>query len=135
MSGHSELNLFRQLKMVAFLRVIIVENGSVFACNNRCKRWSLWLKLRAAMCLDCSLCSFRTVLSAHCFFWQVFERNSSSRDDEVVETSAMFELQAAAELNANLSSDPLSAIDLSDFFTEDSLRTSLGRSGGVPRGF
>ncbi len=65
-----------------------------------------------------------TLLFSHCvvdplLFWQVLERNSSSRDDEVTESSAMFELQAAAELNANLSPDPLSALDLSDFFTED----------------
>jgi uncharacterized Tic20 family protein len=72
----------------------------------------------------CDVPGLFTLLFPHCvvgplLFWQVLERNSSSRDDEVAETSAMFELQAAAELNANLSSDPLSALDLSDFFTED----------------
>ena len=52
-------------------------------------------------------------------FCQVLERNSSSRDDEVAETSAMFELQAAADVNAHLSTDPLPELDLSDFFAED----------------
>ncbi len=68
--------------------------------------WVLCFALSALQCRPIAL------------FCQVLERNSSSRDDEVAETSAMFELQAA-DVNARLSTGPLLELHLSDFFAED----------------